>query len=199
MISLSINRAGTVPVLDMTYHTPIVYIFSVLELNIAIIAASIPIFWPIIAEYATNKIWVVNEIQIHIEEGGRDSFSSSGGIDLTKSTSWKQDKKEDFGPQTINVITKSYDRADSRQNEHRHKMSNTSSIGRTVGRELGTRSSQESQRALYRAASNDSILKRGGAVSSEHDEWLGTLGRKMSIGTSTTTAEKALPFLPGRS
>lgn len=198
MISLSINRAGTIPVIDMTFHTPIIYIFSVLEVNIAIIAASIPIFWPVIAKYATNKIWVVNEIQIHVEEGGRDSFSSSGGIDLTKTTSWKQDKKEDFGPQTINVITKTYDRSESRRNEHQHKTSNASLIGRTVGRELGTRSSQESQRALYRAASNESTIKRGGAVASEHDEWLGTLGRKMSVGRSTTRVEKALPFIPGR-
>jgi hypothetical protein len=73
MVSLAVNKAGTVPILDMSFHVPTVYIFSVLEVNIAIIAASIPIFWPVIVTLATNKIWVVNEIEIRVENNSRNS------------------------------------------------------------------------------------------------------------------------------
>ena len=85
MIAMSVNKAGTEPVLDMSFHTPIVYIFAVLEVNFAIITASIPIFWPAIATLASNKIFVVNEVQIHVEHVTRnDSFdSNAGGISLS--------------------------------------------------------------------------------------------------------------------
>lgn len=71
MIALSITRAGTVPILDMTYHTPAVYLFSILEVNLAIMLASIPIFWPVVLSLAislaSNKILVVNEIEVRTE------------------------------------------------------------------------------------------------------------------------------------
>ncbi|KAF2009687.1 hypothetical protein BU24DRAFT_358434, partial [Aaosphaeria arxii CBS 175.79] len=63
-VTLSTNRAGTVPILDMTYHTPPIYLFSVLEINLAIMCASIPIFWPLVSSIAANKILVVNEVEI---------------------------------------------------------------------------------------------------------------------------------------
>ncbi|KAF9697761.1 hypothetical protein EKO04_004531 [Ascochyta lentis] len=89
MIALCINRAGTVPILDMSYHTPVVYIFSVLEVNIAILCASIPVFWPIISSFAANKILVVNEIVVHVEECPKASLDGQPGIGLAEQGAWK--------------------------------------------------------------------------------------------------------------
>jgi hypothetical protein len=190
MVSLTINRAGTVPVLDMSYHTPTIYIFSVLEVNIAIIAASIPIFWPVIATLASNKIWVVNEIEIRVENTSRDSFSTSGEIGLAEQGAWgKNDAKDDFDGRTsrLSVLTKTYDRADPRT--HRHKPSNTSSLGRTLGISLGARTSHESQRSLCRAP-NSEVSRGNGSISrSEREDWFAEVDRHNMAGRTTTTIE----------
>jgi hypothetical protein len=73
MVSISIKRAGTVPIFDPTFATPLVYISSVLEINMTILCASIPIFWPLVVEGWRGKgILVVNEIEIRT-----DSYSSA--------------------------------------------------------------------------------------------------------------------------
>lgn len=80
MVALSLTRAGTIPYPNMTYHTPAVFVFSVLEVNLAIMLASIPIFWPLVISFASNKILVVNEVEVRTDV--RDSqaigFSDSG-------------------------------------------------------------------------------------------------------------------------
>lgn len=98
MVALSINRAGTIPILDMTFHTPPVYIFSILEVNLAIMLASIPIFWPLVISIASNKILVVNEVEVRTdirdsqnirlsEQGGSYGFEMDGELDKGGRTS----------------------------------------------------------------------------------------------------------------
>lgn len=189
---MTINRAGTVPIVDMTYSTPLIYIFSVLEVNLAIIAASIPIFWPVIATLATNKIWVVNEIEIHVEETTRDSFSSSGAIGLSDSGGWKDDDKEEFGNRTskLSFVTKAYDRTKSAPTKHHRK---TSSAGRTMGFE--TRTSQDSERELYRAPSNELVSSKASLTRSERDDWFAEANKQNTAGRTTTTVETSqVPF-----
>jgi hypothetical protein len=198
LISLSVNRAGTVPVLDMPYHTPVVYLFSVLEVNIAIIAASIPIFWPVISTLASNKIWVVNEIEVRVEDTSRGSVSTNGEIGLEERGSWsKLDSKDEYGGRTkanrLSVITKSYDLTDSR-NGHRHKASNTSSIGRTMGLELGTRVSQDSQRNLCRIQSGDAGTRNPSLTRSERGDWFADMNIQKNAGTTTTIGKTDIPL-----
>ncbi|KAF2848643.1 hypothetical protein T440DRAFT_491055 [Plenodomus tracheiphilus IPT5] len=178
MIALSINRAGTVPVLDMTYYTPLVYIFGVLEVNIAIMAASIPIFWPIMATLAAGKIFVVNEVEIHVESASRGSFGSGRAIDVN-------DTKDPTGGREnrMSIMTKSFDRRRSRSS-HRHKQSDTSSVGKNLGR----CPSQDSHRSLYRKMSvepqtSNSMLKN------EEEDWFADLDR-MHTGRTTTTVKR---------
>ncbi|KAF2876070.1 hypothetical protein BDV95DRAFT_216366 [Massariosphaeria phaeospora] len=88
VITLSIRRAGTIPILDMTWVVPNVFIFSFLEVNIGILAASAPIFWPLVSTLALNRILVVNEIDIRSEsrtdlaarrlENGKSGFARLG-------------------------------------------------------------------------------------------------------------------------
>ncbi|OAK96931.1 hypothetical protein IQ06DRAFT_48439 [Phaeosphaeriaceae sp. SRC1lsM3a] len=191
LIALSINRAGTVPVIDMPYYTPVVYIFSVLEVNIAIIAASIPIFWPVISTLATNKIWVVNEIEVRVEETSRaGSLSTNDDIDLGEHGKWtKLDAKDDFGGK--NVVAQTYETSPARG--HRHK----TSIGRTIGLETGPRFSQESQRNLCRIPSNET--RNNSTPQSERDDWFAEVDRKMNMaGSGTVTRVESNDERKGR-
>jgi len=191
MVSLAINKAGTVPKPDMTYYVPTVYLFSILEVNIAIIAASIPIFWPVIVTLATNKIWVVNEIEIRVENTSRNSLSSSGEIGLADQGTWsKIDNKDEHGGRTgrLSVLAKAYDRTSSRSHQHKH--SNASTIGRTLGHDSGSRNSNESQRILFpntgREVGSSATLGING-----RDEWLAEADRQNAMGTTTTKIETA--------
>ncbi|KAF2825522.1 hypothetical protein CC86DRAFT_446784 [Ophiobolus disseminans] len=187
MISLAINKAGTVPVMNMSFHVPIVYIFSVLEVNIAIIAASIPIFWPAIVTLATNKIWVVNEIEIRVENNSRNSLSSAGDIGLAEHGSWsKLDNKDDPDRRTsrLSVLAKAYDRTSSRSHQHKH--SNASTICRTLGHDAGERTSNDSQRILFLNAGRE-----GSNATLGRDEWLAEADRQNAMGTTTTTIKTA--------
>ncbi|KAF1937794.1 hypothetical protein EJ02DRAFT_514971 [Clathrospora elynae] len=203
MIALSVNRAGTVPIVDMSYHTPPVFVFGVLEVNIAIIAASIPIFWPIIATLAANKIYVVNEIEVHVEHLGRNvSFDSAGGISL-------MDRKDASSGRTskLGVVTTVFDPKPRKINEktaqssHRYKQSNTSSLGRTMGLGFAHRPSQESQDYLTRIPSIENTSS-GSLTRSEGEDWFMDLNKTNSGGKMTTTMGRtAVPFenIPGSS
>jgi hypothetical protein len=174
----------------MPYYTPIVYMFSVLEVNIAIMAASIPIFWPVISTLATNKIWVINEIEVRVENTSRGSTSTSGDINLAEQGKWsKLDSKDEYGGHTnsnrLSVVT----RYDTR-NTHRHKASNASSLGQTMGLELGTRASQDSQRNLCRIPSADVGANSGSLTRREREDWFADIDRQNNAGTTTTTIGK---------
>jgi hypothetical protein len=196
MIAMSVNKAGTEPVLDMSFHIPAVYIFAVLEVNFAIITASIPIFWPAIATLASNKIFVVNEVQIHVEHVTRnDSFDSNGGISLS-------DRKiaSSGGDSKMGVVTTISDQTHRKSGEkaspinHHHKPSAASSIGRTMGTELAGRPSQESSRHLYRIPSNENRSSKS-LTQSEGDDWFMEMDRANSRGQVTTTVKRtSLPF-----
>jgi hypothetical protein len=197
MIALSLNRAGTVPVLDMSYHTPAVFLFGVLELNIAIIAASIPIFYPVIATLASNKIFVVNEIEIHVEQVSRNnSFESAGAISLhdRENAGSRQEKK-------LGVVTTTFDKPPRKSREkplqpkHSHKQSNASSMGRPMGLDF-SRPSQDSQRHLYKTPSNDLREHRSSRslTRSEADDWFAEIDNANASGNTTTVQRTAIPF-----
>lgn len=183
----------------MSYYTPIIYIFGVLEVNTAIIAASIPIFWPVIATLAGNKIFVVNEIEIHIEEASRSSFGSGHGINLEDQGAWKKDDGKDASDgykNKLSAVAKTYERVASKS-KHLHKQSNASSVGRPLGADLGHRSSQDSQRCLHRTTSNEAGGSKGSLTRSERDDahWFLEMDKEIAGGRTTTTVERTgIPF-----
>lgn len=75
MIVLSGNRLGTVPKFDVTFYTPVVYLTSVLEVSIAILCASIPIFWPLVAKLSMDRILVVKEVEVRSHRRESDGFA----------------------------------------------------------------------------------------------------------------------------
>ncbi|KAF1926009.1 uncharacterized protein M421DRAFT_7509 [Didymella exigua CBS 183.55] len=192
MIVLCINRAGTIPILDMTYHLPVLYIFSVLEVNIAILCASIPIFWPIISSFATNKILVVNEIVVRVEEYPKTSMDGQSGIGLADQAAFKSAPGSPRAPQPshLSTIARTFDRRPSRDSlagakMHRSKGSIASSVEKPFPKTDNThragRASTESQRVLCTPTSpeSDNLGK------SDYD-WFAELDRDC-VGKRTTT------------
>ncbi|KAJ4353045.1 hypothetical protein N0V95_003698 [Ascochyta clinopodiicola] len=193
MVSLCINRAGTVPTIDMSYYTPIVYIFSVLEVNIAILCASIPIFWPMISSFATDKILVVNEIVVHVEQYPKASLDGQPGIGLAEQGAWKSPTDSPVvptqQPSRFGAIARAFDRRPSKEShagaDQRSRGSVASSVGKTsTQHELNrsaTRSSQDSQNNLCPAISQES----GTLTKSDYD-WFAELDREC-VGKRTIT------------
>jgi len=154
----------------MSFFIPTVYLFSVLEVNLAIIAASIPIFWPVIVTLTTNKIWVVNEIEIRVESNSRNSLSSSGEIGLSEQGSWSGQSGK---AGRLSVLAKAY--------THQSKHSTTN-----ARHDAGNRSSNESQRILVPSAGREVAMGISG-----RDEWLAEADRQNTLGTTTTKIETA--------
>lgn len=63
LYSIVDHKAGLAPYPDFTWWTPISIILSCLEIDLAIMCASMPIFWPVIEKQFT-AIFVSHEIQI---------------------------------------------------------------------------------------------------------------------------------------
>ena len=207
MIALSLNRVGTIPVLDMSYYTPPVYVFGVLEVNIAIVAACIPIFWPVITGLAANKIFVLNEVDVQVEEASRSSsFGSGRGMPLVPQGTWEDDGTDPFGKtdpyvaaepndpyggrtSRVSVATKTYDRSAS-QGSHRHQKSNASSIGRHVGLEFGRRRSSDSLHGLQRTPSNGGTSLKGNLTREQSTDYFLEMDKEMSAGKTTTTVAR---------
>lgn len=177
MVALGYNRAGTVPVLDMTFHTPVIILLGVLEVNLAIMAASIPIFWPLVAALTGNKIFVVNEVEIHVEQASRSSFGSDRGINLSEQNKWK-DGKDGFVGRSLSITTKAYTHNKPPPAHHRHKPSNTSSMGRP-------RASQESTRNLCKTKS-DELSSNGSLTRNDADDWFAEVDKDLA-GVGVTT------------
>jgi hypothetical protein len=160
VIALAYKRIGTVPVFDVTYYTATVYIFSVLEIDVAILCASIPIFWPVIQAFASNKILIVNEIEVRTERRseainltehgqagfGEMDFDGNANDGRTSRMSVLVNPKSGSNIDTIEKVHRSASRL-TRHNtsrQHRHKPSTSSSHKGGVGISIGARPSQDS-------------------------------------------------------
>ncbi|KAF2441746.1 hypothetical protein P171DRAFT_456729 [Karstenula rhodostoma CBS 690.94] len=75
LYSIVNNRAATYPYLDFTWWTPISTILSCVEIDLAIMCASMPIFWPVLQE-SIAAIFVTHEVQV--TEQRRYSFADRG-------------------------------------------------------------------------------------------------------------------------
>ena len=196
MISLTLNRAGTVPILDMTFYAPPIYVFGVLEINIAIIAACVPVFWPVITGLAVNKIFVLREINVRVEDASRSSSAASmHDVVLTPQGTWKDDGIDPFGKtdpykdiegrtSRVSVVPKVYDRANSRSSNRPHMHFTR------------TRSSEDSLQYLNKRTSQDDNVTMHGVSSGElsrepSKDYFRELEREINGGQTVTTVQRA--------
>ncbi|KAI3323806.1 hypothetical protein HD806DRAFT_74969 [Xylariaceae sp. AK1471] len=70
------TRAGTYPVVDPTFYGPQSIVLAALEVDLASIVASIPVFWPMLTQ-SWGKIFVTQEVHVtrhHRRLSGDDEF-----------------------------------------------------------------------------------------------------------------------------
>ncbi|KAK7926489.1 hypothetical protein PG985_003487 [Apiospora marii] len=70
------HKAGWFPTHDPTWYGPISILLGVLEINVASICASVPIFWPVVAPYL-GSIFVTHEVSVQVVEYRDDDLESS--------------------------------------------------------------------------------------------------------------------------
>ncbi|KAF2091648.1 hypothetical protein K490DRAFT_14541, partial [Saccharata proteae CBS 121410] len=67
MASIVATQAGQYPTKDPTWLSPPAIILSCIETDIAILCASIPIFWPVLSVLSLGSIFVTNEVIVRAE------------------------------------------------------------------------------------------------------------------------------------
>ncbi|KAF9728830.1 hypothetical protein PMIN04_003472 [Paraphaeosphaeria minitans] len=173
VISISIKRIGTVPVFDPSWYTPTVYIFSALELNVAILTASIPIFWPLVASFTANKILIVNEIEIRTERID-NSFALSeqgkgfAGVSDDDVAEGRTSKINVQGKSNTDKLHRNNSRL-SRGPKHHHNPSHSDSSSKEMGLDMGRHSSQDSQRKLHLTHQTSSNSFNSGTLADSPD------------------------------
>ncbi|EOD50986.1 putative integral membrane protein [Neofusicoccum parvum UCRNP2] len=73
------SKAGTYPTVDPPWYAPPIILMSVLEVNLAILTASMPIFWPYLASIGTSGIKVMQEVIVRSEP--RKNYFTTGSHD----------------------------------------------------------------------------------------------------------------------
>lgn len=116
----------------------------------AILTASIPIFWPLVTSFAANKILIVNEIEIRTERIDNNFALSEQGKGFA---GVGDDDVPEGRTSRISVMGKSPDklhRNNSRltRAKHHHKPSHSDSSDKELSIDIGHRASHESQRNL---------------------------------------------------
>jgi hypothetical protein len=188
VVSLCIHRAGTVPIFDVTWAIPTVFIFSILEINVAIWCASIPIFWPLVERLATNKILIVNEIEVRSERrsehidlvdkhGKEEAYMNMDGRSESRASilGGKPSPESDMR-RTPSRLTRSLSRSHSRQDNlnyygHRHNKNSSGSSKGALGIKIPARPSNDSERnrTLIHQASSRSFASSNKNVNASVD------------------------------
>ena len=120
-------KTGYYPTHDPTWYGPKSILLIVLEVNIASICASVPIFWPVIAPYLGN-IFVTREFTVKTEtvwvrdgpkRSGSSSGSSAGGGGTTDLEAHYKDpyvrgQVDPFGASQVETVVESRSRSTSR-------------------------------------------------------------------------------------
>ncbi|KAH8897804.1 hypothetical protein GQ53DRAFT_884653 [Thozetella sp. PMI_491] len=75
LVSIIDTQAGTSPTLDPSWYGSAPIVLAALEVNLAVICASLPVFWPVL-EHNIGKIFITHEIEISHEEGDSNSLST---------------------------------------------------------------------------------------------------------------------------
>lgn len=89
------TRATTTPTFDPTWYGPTPIVLAALEVDVATICASLPVFWPVLQNIDMSQILVTHEVKVTLEHrrlstGGTDNDPDDDGIELQRSQSGLQ-------------------------------------------------------------------------------------------------------------
>jgi hypothetical protein len=90
---LTTHRGGDIQRLDFTWWFPLLMIISAIEVDFAIITASIPIFWPVIVS-SLPQIFVTHEVHITRHERLPDQ-PNGGDFEMDRPNSLKSNNSQE--------------------------------------------------------------------------------------------------------
>ncbi|KAG6355728.1 hypothetical protein INS49_003692 [Diaporthe citri] len=95
LASIIETRAATYPTFDPTWYGPTPIVLAALEVDVATICASLPVFWPVLQNIDMSQILVTREVKVTLEHrrlstGGTDNDPDDDGIELQRSKSGLQ-------------------------------------------------------------------------------------------------------------
>lgn len=65
---MTVDKLGLIPPnVDPTWYAPLTVISTCMEVNVAVMCASIPVFWPILKQIGFGRITVVKEVEVKSE------------------------------------------------------------------------------------------------------------------------------------
>lgn len=98
--------------MDVTFYSAATIIWSCVEVNVAVLTASIPTFWPMISDLAFGKILVTQEVEVRSEDQVVSrGFSRMGDTrsedeeELTLSTSWGKSYAKSYADPPLKKIS----------------------------------------------------------------------------------------------
>lgn len=68
LVSIVSTRATTWPTFDPSWYGAVPIVLTALEVDIATIAASIPVFWPVLRNLDLNQILITREVKVTLED-----------------------------------------------------------------------------------------------------------------------------------
>ncbi|KAF9872313.1 hypothetical protein CkaCkLH20_10140 [Colletotrichum karsti] len=81
LLSLVQHKAATQPTLDFPWYAPISIVLSCVEVDLAMVACSVPIFWPVIRKF-TDGIFVTKEVEVTREVRRLESVELDDDLDM---------------------------------------------------------------------------------------------------------------------
>ncbi|KAK3381757.1 hypothetical protein B0H63DRAFT_476569 [Podospora didyma] len=66
------HQAATYPTFDPSWYGPVSMILAAIEVDLASICASVPVFWPVLLRMTALKIFVMEEVEVKHEDRGAD-------------------------------------------------------------------------------------------------------------------------------
>jgi hypothetical protein len=114
----------------------------------AILTASIPIFWPLVTSFAANKILIVNEIEIRTERIDNSFALSEQGKGFAGLGDDNGRTSRTSGPTRSDTDKLHRNNSRLTRAKHHHKPSHSDSSDKELALDMGRRASQDSQRKL---------------------------------------------------
>lgn len=94
LVTVVDNKVGTYPTLDPSFYTATATVLSSLEVSLAITAASLPVFWPMLkinwsAIFVTTEVHVTEEARTERDRGMAGGGYAMSGWKDTKTSRWE--------------------------------------------------------------------------------------------------------------
>ncbi|KAH8896470.1 hypothetical protein GQ53DRAFT_838575 [Thozetella sp. PMI_491] len=114
LVTVIEHKAATYPEVDPTWYAPVSLVLAALELDVASICASVPVFWPVIERHF-GKIFITQEVEVTREArwtahelDDRSELTGQGGQYRSDASDGELTKGDNLQPGEMNHYVEEY-------------------------------------------------------------------------------------------